>query len=125
MLQGSAVSKLFGDRQTHLQKHSLTHLHERFVEGPSPLKTISRVKYVTLLLLAIFLLSPVFWQDEQTEVGRTTEFLQQVNFESNVTTSPGSEELEVDSSTNRTTGPKKGILTKLQRRQRLVNFMIL
>ena len=38
MLQDSAVSKLFGDLLTYLLTHSLTHLHGRFVEGPSPLK---------------------------------------------------------------------------------------
>ena len=85
-------------------------------------KTISSVKYLSLLLLAIFFLYPVFWQDKQAEQERTTEFLQQVNFEKNVTKSPGSLALEVDSSLNRTAGPKKGILTELQRRAKACSF---
>ena len=85
-------------------------------------KTISRVKYLILLLFAIFLLSQVLWQDNHTEIERTTEILQQVNFETNVTKSPGSEALEIDSSINSTAGPKTGILTKLQRRAKACSF---
>jgi hypothetical protein len=39
----TVVSKLFWgqtDLQTYLLTHSLTHIHERFVEGPSTLKSL-------------------------------------------------------------------------------------